>query len=496
MSALAQAHALTRLVDEHAAWRLLRADSAPVIVALLQEHLGGEERRVESEELYERLDVDLDDLRAHGSELAGTARAYCAAWRAAGYIVRRPAATSRGETFELSPAALSAIRLLDQLAEPRQSATESRLSSIASQLNRLAVDSDPDTRTRVARLQEQRNQIDAEIDAIVRGEAPPLDRDRAIERAREILALAGDIPGDFARVRDEFEGLNRELRTRVLESDEAQREVLDEIFRGVDLIDQSDAGRSFSGFSALVLDPERGQALEDDIRRVLERDFAAELSPAERRFLRQLLRMLKERSAEIHGVVTSFARGLRRYVQSQEYQRDRVLRRELRAALASGRVASEHIKPYAATKLALALSAVPLRSAGVLKLYDPAAFDATGDIVVHETESVSIEELRALARETEIDFAELIANANELLAERGAAHSAGGTTPGPIKVGIADVLGRFPATQGVASVVGLLALGAAQGVPSDDTEHVSWEGADGVHRSAIIPGYRFTGRLS
>lgn len=482
MGALAQAHALARLLDENEAWRLLRADNAPVIAALLDAHLGGEERRVESEELYERIDVDLDDLRAHGFVLPLTARAYCADWRQAGYLVRRPAESSRGETFELSPAALAAIRLLNQLAQPRQTATESRLTSIADQLHRLAVDSDPDARTRIARLEEQRARIDAEIEAIDRGEAPALDRERAMERVREILTLAEDIPSDFARVRAEFEHLNRDLRARVLESDEAQKAVLDEIFRGVDLIDQSDAGRSFSGFSALVLDPERGQAVEDDIRSVLDREFASALTPAERRFLRRLLRTLKQRSAEIHDVVTSFARGLRRYVQSQEYQRDRVLRRELREAMVAAQRASTHIKPYAPTSRHLELSAVPVRSAGALRLLDPAAYDASEDVVVHEADPVSIEDLRALARETEIDFEELTRNINASLGEGD-------------DVSIGDVLERFPATQGVASIVGLLALGAAQGVTIGETERVRWQGADGVPRAARIPRYRFTGRV-
>ncbi|MGV9767997.1 DUF3375 domain-containing protein [Microbacterium sp. NPDC003461] len=482
MGALAQAHALTRLLDENEAWRLLRADNAPVIAAILDAHLGGEERRIESEELYERIDVDLDDLRAHGFDLPLTARAYCTDWRQAGYLVRRPAESSRGETFELSPAALAAIRLLNQLAQPRQTATESRLTSIADQLHRLAVDSDPDARTRIARLEEQRERIDAEIEAVNRGEAPTLDPERAMERVREVLTLAEDIPSDFARVRAEFESLNRDLRTRVLESDEAQKAVLDEIFRGVDLIDQSDAGRSFSGFSALVLDPERGQALEDDIRSVLEREFAGALTLAERRFLRRLLRTLKERSAEIHDVVTSFARGLRRYVQSHEYQRDRVLRRELRDALAAAQRASARTKPYAATSRRLELSAVPVRSAGALRLLDPAAYDAPEDVVLHATDPVSIEDLRALARETEIDFEELTRNVNALLDERGDAS-------------IGEVLESFPATQGVASVVGLLSLAAAQGASTGDTEHVQWEGADGVPRAARIPRYRFTGRV-
>ena len=265
MTTLAQAHALTRLLADDAAWKLLRSKLAPVIVAVLNAHLGGEERRMESEELYELIDADLDDLRAHGFEIQGTARSYCAEWRAAGYLDRRPAESSRGETFELSAASLTAIRFLAQLTQPRQTATESRLASIATQLRQLSVDSDPNAVRRIERLEAQRDHIDAEIEAINRGDSPALERDRGLERIRDIIILAEDIPADFVRVRNEFEALNRDLRAKVIESDAAQKEVLDDIFRGVDYIDQSEAGRSFASFSALVLNPERSEEVEADI---------------------------------------------------------------------------------------------------------------------------------------------------------------------------------------------------------------------------------------
>lgn len=501
MTTLTQAHALTRLLADDAAWKLLRSKLAPVIVAVLNAHLGGEERRMESEELYELIDADLDDLRAHGFEIQGTARSYCAEWRAAGYLDRRPAESSRGETFELSAASLTAIRFLAQLTQPRQTATESRLASIATQLRQLSVDSDPNAVRRIERLEAQRDHIDAEIEAINRGDSPALERDRGLERIRDIIILAEDIPADFVRVRNEFEALNRDLRAKVIESDAAQKEVLDDIFRGVDYIDQSEAGRSFASFSALVLNPERSEEVEADIQQVLNREFAGDLAVAERRFLRQLLRTLKSRSAEIHNVVTVFARGLRRYVQSQEYHRDRVLRRELQDALSAAHTASAHIKPYEVIEAVFDLSSVQVRSAGVLSLHDPSANDASEQVAVHQAEAVSLEQLRAIARETEIDFTELTNNINALLHDRSLSPADNstelaqttGTAGSAVTTG--DVLAAFPATQGVASLVGLLMIGVQHGTPTDSSELARWTGLDGVERQSLVPGFRFTERV-
>ncbi|MBX0301144.1 DUF3375 domain-containing protein [Cryobacterium sp. 1639] len=482
MSALSQTHALRHLVDTDATWQLLRADNAPVIAGLLNEHLGGEDRRLPTDELHELIDHDLEGLRAHGLTLPLSGQGYCAEWRKAGYLTRRPADAARGETYELSPGALGAIRFLEQLAAPRQTVTESRLASIGVQLGQLAIETDPDATRRLEQLHAQRDRIDAQIERIHSGDLDTLDNDRALERIRDILAQAEEIPSDFARVRAEFETLNRDLRARIVESDDSQRAVLDEVFRGVDLIGESDEGRSFAGFSALVLDPAVGTAFDDDIARVLDRDFSGQLSPAQRRYLRRFIGTLKDHSGEIHEVITTFARGLRRYVQSQDYQRDRVLRRLLRTALATGVEASAHMKPYQSTSLHLDLSAVALGSVGAIRLHDPADLDATAPIVEHVAGIADLEALRALARATEIDFAELTDNVNKLLAE--VEHCT-----------VAEVLERHPASQGVASVVGLLTLAATQGTAADGIETVRWQGADEVARAADIPTYRFTGRL-
>lgn len=482
-NALSRTLDLARLRDDDVSWRLLRADNAHLIAGILGAHLGGEQRRLDAAELYERVDADLDQLRDYGLELPRNGQGYCSDWRSAGFLIRRPIADARGETFELSAGVLAAIRTLDALAAPRQSATESRLASIAVQLGQLALDTDPDATRRLEQLHARRDEIDAEIERVHAGEIDPLDASRALERIRDILMQSVEMPSDFARVRAQFEELNRMLRQRILESDDSQKHVLDEVFRGVDLIAESDEGRSFAGFSALILDPALGASFDDNIDRILDRDFAGRLSADQRRFLRRFILTLKSNSAEIQEVVTSFARGLRRYVQSQEFQRDRVLRDLLRHALASGVAAAPRTKPYLDTSLTLELSAVQLAGVGGVRLFNPAEFDASAPIATNVSATVDLEALRALARDTEIDFDELVRNTNALLAETE-------------RCTVGEVLARYPASQGVASVVGLLALAAVQGVRVDGSERVHWVGSDEVARVADIPTHRFTGRIS
>ncbi|NQX12331.1 DUF3375 domain-containing protein [Microbacteriaceae bacterium VKM Ac-2855] len=488
MSALTTALTLRRLREDSAAWSLLGASNAAVAVAVLAEHLGADERRLASSELFERVEADLVELRVHGFELPRTGQAYCAEWRGDGILIRRPSEESRGETYELSPDALSAIRYLTQLAEPRQSVTESRLALIAGQLHTLAVDTDPDVERRLQQLRDERDAIDARIEAITRGDVDVLGDDKAIERARDILAMAEELPGDFAKVRAEIERINRALRERIVDSDETQSHVLDEIFRGVDLLAASDAGRSFAGFYALVLDPELSAAFEDDIERVLARTFAGRLTPVQRKTLRRLLSMLQEQSSEVHGVMTTFARGLRRFVQSQEFQQDRVIKRMLREALAEALHAAQIVKPWDEIGVELALSSVELRSIGALSPHNPADLETAIDVVEHEVGTVDLDDLRELARETEIDLAELTRNVNAALETQPSAT-------------IAEVLAAHPATQGVASVIGLLVLADRHAVDGGEPEDVEWAPADlqtatpSTRRRARIARHTFTERI-
>lgn len=487
MSAVRSLLRMQQLLSDDVALRLLRSDNAAVTVALLNEHLGGETHRRPAEELYELVGADLDLFRDH-VDLPQTAQYYCTAWRESGFLIRRPAAESRGETLELSPGALAAIRVFEQIAEPRATVTESRLASIASQLNALAIETDPDTTRRLKLLEAQRSAIEERIQQVRRGESAVLETDRALERVREVITQAQDVPADFARVQSRFEDLNRSLRAAIIESEGSQRRVLDDVFRGVDLIDDSDEGRTFGAFAALVLDPMLGEAFEDDIDQVLSRPFAAHLNPEDRRLLRRFLSSLKERSYEIQDVITSFARGLRRYVQSQDYMRDRVLRTSIQEALATGTQAAKYAKPFQQTGLILDLSSVRMTSIGEIRLHDPAELDASAAVTVEEPEEIDLEALKAIARLTEIDFGELIDNVNAVLAEQDS-------------VTVGEVLAHFPATQGVASVIGLVSLAAGQGViDAENTETVTWTGTDytgrhDVARASELQVHRFTGRV-
>lgn len=483
MSTLRTALAARRLSTDSPAWSLLRARNAAAAVAILGTHLAGDQKRLPAPVLFERVEEDLAVLRGHGFELPQTAQAYCTSWREDGVLIRRVVDGSREETFELSEGALVAIRFVDQLTDPRQSVTESRLTTILEQVRQLALETNPDATTRLLALQHERDRIEAEIARVNVGDFTVLPADRALERAVNILGLSSEIPADFARVRAEMETINRALRERLIDQDGSRGTVLDEVFRGVDHLAESDAGRSFSGFYALILDPERSTEFEDNVADLLNRPFAAGLPADQSRTLRRLLPALQDASSEIHETTTRFSRSLRRFVQSQEVHSERLIATLLQRTLQAALTTSTQIAPFTKTELELKLTSVPMESVAALRLHNPADSETVQDVISRKSEAVDVAALRELSRASEIDMRELTQNVNAVIARVGAAT-------------IAEVLADCPATQGVASVVGLVLLAEKHAAAIDGDETVCWVSTTGIPRHGQVPRYLFKEQIA
>jgi hypothetical protein len=460
-------------------WSLLAADNGPYIVALLQTHLLEGGRSLPASILHERIARDLEELRARGADLPQTAQAYVAQWLSAGYVERRFPAGAAEEQYELSSAATVAIRFVASLVEPRTAATESRLAAVIHQLVRLADETDIDPETRVTKLLAERDRIDREIEAVRQGRVKPLTDGQALERIREIIVLSDDLVEDFRRVREQFEQLNRDLRERIMDSEGNRGEVLNDLFAGVDLIGESEAGRTFAAFWRLLTDPEQSATLEQALDQVLTREFAGRLDQRERRFLLRLTRSLLEQGGTVHEVLQSFARSLKHFVQSREYLEQRRLNQTLREAQSAALALKEDVKATEMLGYVLQLSSSRVRSVSQWKLFDPALNTLEHGMTEGDAAALDLETVSGLIAQSEIDFGALRNNIRALLDEQSQAS-------------IGDVLNRFPAAQGLGSVVGYIALGSKYGTRVEQRrETVSWCGQDEQRRSARIPAIYF-----
>lgn len=463
-------------------WKLLAADNAPEVLAMLQAHLYVKERTLSASILHERIQSDLEELRSNGTTMRGVAKFYIASWLADGYLERRLPSGAAEEEYELSTGAIDAIRFVTGMEREQTAATESRLTLVMHALADLAADTDEDKRRRVQRLQAQQDKLQAEIDAIENGTLTVLPQETALERMREILMLADDLTGDFRRVREQFEHLNRDLREKIMNSDGGRGNVLGDMFDGIDKITDSQPGRTFAAFWSLLSNPVQQAALDQSIEDILGRQFIDAIDPKDRRALIGLTGGLLTQSGSVREVSQKFSRGLKNFVQSREYLEQRRINRLLQDAQRSAMELKDKVKPYEAINFTLSLATATFRSASQLVPFDPSMQYEAKAMQTGEAGELTPDTFKDMMGKSEIDFRALKENVRSVLEQRSQAS-------------VADVLSIHPAKQGLGSVVGLIELASRFGVVTKEKERVTWTHGNALRSATIQTIYFVKGQF-
>ena len=481
MSVEARALSLRRLMHNSAAIRLLAADNAPVILAVVAEYFPRGTRARPAAEVYELMVTDFEVI-ASEFPMPRTPQSYCNDWVKAGWLVRKSGRSSLGETLEPSEEALSALEAIERWEAPVTTVTASRVESISSALQRLARDTNEDIASRVASLEAERARIDREIEKAQLGQFESLTAAETEERVQDVLNMAMAVPSDFARVRHELEALNHQLRRQLLDPEGYRGDVLEEIFNGVDHIAESDAGRSFQGFYSLLMDRERSAWLDQWIEQVLDSDAGRDIAPVRRRQLRGLFRDMEETSFEVNQTMTGLARSLRHYVSSEQFAEDRRMIELLREArgMAIDAAQTSELKAFHRMETPLQRIGMSIHSVSRIRLANPGREVVEEAPVAFQPGEEDAQALYELVRESEIDFEELHEAIRQTVSDSGPCT-------------IAQVLQAHPPTKGLASVVGLVHIADQHPLPAvrESYEKVTWAEEDGTIRAAQIPTMYF-----
>ena len=473
-----KAIAAYRRMRDQPLWRLLASDNGPIIIGLLQSHLYDDERSLPASILFERIGRELETLRSQGEKIPQTAQGYIADWLAYGYLERRFPAGAAEESYELSAAAIEAIRFISFIEQPHSAATESRLTLVIQALVRLAQDTDADKTKRIERLKSEQERIIKEIEAVEQGHIRLLADESALERTKEIISLADELTGDFRRVRDQFEQLNRGLREQLINDEEKRGIVLESVFAGMDLINESEAGKTFLAFWRLLTDPVQTATFEEALDDVMDRKFINQLSAKDKKFLSRITRNLLDQGGTVHDVMQTFARSLKNYVQSREYLEQRRLNQLLNEAYRAALSVKDEVKATETLQYTLRLTSSRIKSYSQWALFDPELQAIPGEMTDGEMPDISLDSVAQLVAQSEIDFRTLKENIVSVLETQSQAS-------------VCDILERHPAAQGLGSVVGLVALGSRHGCKTETSETVTWTGGDKQQRSARIPKIYF-----
>lgn len=197
MSFQAEYFKLARLYETNKAWRLLRSDNAPFVIAFLVE-LFSEESEVEYGRARVALDAELDKLRSQGHWNADTSAAvYLNQWRHAGWLRELNNQLSKTDACD------TAVRIATSLDSREAGTTASHLRIVQDAVRDLAIALSPNVKERIILLESQRAALQLEIESLQRGHIKKLDEAQQKERIREIYQLASVLTGDFRWVEDQ-----------------------------------------------------------------------------------------------------------------------------------------------------------------------------------------------------------------------------------------------------------------------------------------------------
>jgi hypothetical protein len=467
---------LDALRRNHPAWRLLLADSAPLVGSFLHRVFIVPNVRVMAQaDLVEALEDELFALRQSLGAEAFPRRGqdYLEDWAAneRGWLRKFYPQGSDEPHFDLTPATEKAIAWLASLTERAFVGTESRLLTVFELLRQMAEGAETDPEARIRTLQARREEIDAEIARIIEGDLPLLDDTALKDRFQQFVTLARELLSDFREVEHNFRGLDRRVRERIALWEGAKGALLDEILGERDAIADSDQGRSFRAFWDFLMSQARQEELSALLERVLRLPPVAELEPDKR--LRRVHYDWLEAGEHTQRTVAQLSQQLRRFLDDQAWLENRRIMDILHGI--ETRALTVRDDPPAGEFMSIADTAAGIDLPMERPLYAPPVKPVIADQALEAGDAGL--DAEALFSQVVIDKAALAHHIRQALQDQP-------------QVTLRELLEAHPLRQGLAELVAYLQLASDSPRTLFDEaaiEPVRWRSADGRLKVAELP---------
>ncbi|MEJ1088219.1 DUF3375 domain-containing protein [Microbacterium sp. Mu-80] len=266
---------------------LLHGRHAPFVVSALTTLFSADRPAVPIADAHAEVAEALDELRAGGYDdddrriPAGTGREVCRTWAKQGWLVQQ--IDDDVEVYRLSAHAVEALEITGRTGGGRTRVSNSRVRTLLEAVERLADSAEADPIKRIVRLTAERDALDAEILRIQAEGTAPIDDEELYEEAENVLHLARELPADFTRVAESLKQMQRDVVAHLRRDERPTGEVLREYLqRARDVMQSTPEGRAFAGALRLIGDPERIDALTEQLHTLLAQPFARHMDAAQR----------------------------------------------------------------------------------------------------------------------------------------------------------------------------------------------------------------------
>lgn len=472
---------ITSRRQHNPAWKLLRADNAPLILSFLGRVFIEENiRSISATELGSRLDDELYALTSRDGEsvFPKAAKTYLDDWASpdAGWLRKYYPADSDEAHFDATPALEKAVAWVAGLAHRSFVGTESRLNTLVDLLRQMVYGAETDPQARLAELLRRRSDIDAQIADVERGHLPLLDDSAQRDRYQQFSSTARELLADFREVEVNFRELDRGLRERIASWNGAKGELLDEVLGSRSSITESDQGRSFKAFYDFLLSQQRQDELTELLARV---QSLAAITDADPR-LRHIHYDWLDAGERTQATVRLLSEQLRRFLDDQVWLENRRVMDILRSIEANALALRETRRPSVSMEVDAAAPAValpmerPLYSVSTRTALDSARIQVGEEAL----------DTGALFEQVYVDQVRLATTVRRALRNRS-------------QVDLLQLIDDRPVEQGLAELVGYLALMEDDfTVVFDQTAQVQarWADGKGAHRVVTLPRVTFTRR--
>ncbi|WP_164520446.1 DUF3375 domain-containing protein [Specibacter cremeus] len=467
--------AINALRETHAGWSLLRAQHAPLALAFfMTAFTDRNERNLGRQDLIDALDDVLFALRDSLGEdrFPRSAGEYLDDWAEPDKAwLRKFYVDGRDEpVYDLTAATEDVIRWVESLRGRDFVPTQSRLSSIFNLLKALVHGSETDPEARLAELQRQRDDIDAQMERIRSGEIPVMGAPEAVDHFHQLTGQAKDLLADFREVEANFRKLDRNLREQISMWEGSQGDLLESIFSSQQDISGSLQGRTFQGFWDYLMSPQLRSELHD----LLERATRIE-ALAQQEGLQSITSIQKDwlpAVEQTQATVRALSAQIRRLLDDKVFLENKRIMQLIRS-IESGALAVRDAPPSGPFAV-LDGQDVPVALPFERPLYEPSRQVAIDDAVdVAEDLDVDAE---ALFDQFHVDARRLETNIDAVLADAEQAT-------------LADVTDAFPLSQGLAEIVTYFQLATEStwaAIDDSKSQTLSWTLPDGSLREATV----------
>jgi hypothetical protein len=309
-------HHYANLRRNHAAWQLLTARRAPLVLTSLRVLVEAYPNGIAFEEAVEHLaglfaDFINDSEFDLSEEPPAMARKELRAWLKNGLIVERDGMVMATNAFQ------RALSFLESLEDETMTSTASRLATVQRAIELLDAQLSRSQVNREKSLQSRIDALQKELKAVQAGEFEVLDGPKAVEGIREVYQLAVSLQADFRRVEDSYRRADRELRERIISEKQNRGEIVDELLNGYDALVKTSEGQVFESFHAQLVKTAELEEMKGRLRSILDNSNTEQaLARKQKAELQQLVSRLVQESERVIQARARSERDVRTFLKS------------------------------------------------------------------------------------------------------------------------------------------------------------------------------------